>query len=71
MKHLMNKKGQAPNPIIEWGVNAIILVIMFFVLLQIAKAFCETDSDFCKYGFWFIGAFAVGIYFYLRYGLRR
>lgn len=67
---VLNKKAQA-NPIIEWGLNAVVLFIMFFVFFQMAKAFCETDTSFCKYGFSLVGAFAVGIYFYLRYGLRR
>ena len=67
---MSNKKAQA-NPIVEWAINGVVLLIFFYVFFQIAGSLCQADKSFCKYSLMFIGAFAVGIYFYLRYGWGR
>ena len=69
MKFLESKKGQ--SPIIEWALNGLVLLILFYVFFQVAGSLCQSDKSFCKYSLMFIGAFAAGVYFYLRYGLKR
>ena len=66
---MKNKKGQ--QNVIEWGVGAIILLILIFVFYQIGKAFCETDPAFCGIVGSLIAAFIFGIIMFLRSGSRR
>lgn len=66
---MINKKGQ--QPIIEWGLTAVILLILLYVFFQVGKTFCQVDSSFCGYFSTVIGAFLIGIVWFLKFGNRR
>ena len=68
MKFLTNMKGQ--NSVIEWALNGLVLLVLFYAFFQMAGSLCQSDKSFCKYSFMFVGAFATGMYFYFRYGWR-
>ncbi len=67
----INSKKAQSNKIIEWAINGVVLLIFFYIFFQIAGSLCQSDKSFCKYSMIFIGTFAVGIYFYLKYGWKR
>lgn len=64
----MNKKGQ--QNIVDWGVAAVILLILLYVFYKIGQAFCETDPTFCRIFSLLIAAFIFGIIWYLKFGNR-
>jgi len=66
----MNKRAQS-NPVIEWAINGIVLLVLFYIFFQMAGSLCQADKSFCKYSVPLIGAFATGLYFYFRYGWRK
>lgn len=65
----MNKRAQ--SQIVEWGVTAVVLLILLYVFYKIGQTFCTIDSGFCGYFGTLIAAFIIGIVFFLKFGNRK
>lgn len=51
--------------------EAVTALVGLFVIFEMTKAFCETDANFCWYGWRIFSVVFVAAYFLLKYGLTK